>query len=522
MTDPEPSARKYSYQGRLDEDRRVMDGSVALARVLGAPAEALPAVCFDELVSRRDRTGLNRYNELVATLAPGDCGDAFVTLELGGQRRLCHIDLSRRAEGWDVAVRDVPDGSALHQLVVSDEQRRGLLRGTDDGVAILDSSLRIVELNETFLSLLQVAQPDGVRLACAAVRGSPLFELPLPDPVMALESRLQVLRRTVTTSVRMRGRKLDLTITPLSISARVSVGACLVVRDDTARDEVARLARDAARSAGMAEVATGVLHNVGNALCSVRTSSAVIAGRAKASAVGKLGRLCGLLDEQQDLGAFFSSNKGRATVDFLRGLRDSLGDDREAVLGELQSLLDAVDHITSVVSSQNQLARASAQLETLQAPQLVASSEALVRSTYEELGVQLETRGAAGVTVVVDRHRIVQVVTNLLRNAAQAVRDAGIGDGRVVLQQAVEGEDWVVTVTDNGVGFSAEVGSRIFQHGFTTKDDGNGFGLHDSANICRSLGGTLSARSDGPGCGASFEMRLPAAGPGHSETKLAS
>jgi signal transduction histidine kinase len=83
---------------------------------------------------------------------------------------------------------------------------------------------------------------------------------------------------------------------------------------------------------------------------------------------------------------------------------------------------------------------------------------------------------------------------------------------RMVIRIAPAGTDRTrITVTDNGVGIPPENMARIFNHGFTTKKDGHGFGLHSGANAAKEMGGSLTAHSDGPGKGATFTLELPTA-----------
>ena len=66
-----------------------------------------------------------------------------------------------------------------------------------------------------------------------------------------------------------------------------------------------------------------------------------------------------------------------------------------------------------------------------------------------------------------------------------------------------------ITVTDNGVGIPTHNLVRVFEHGFTTKRGGHGFGLHISALAAREMGGSLAAHSDGSNLGASFTVNVP-------------
>jgi signal transduction histidine kinase len=76
-------------------------------------------------------------------------------------------------------------------------------------------------------------------------------------------------------------------------------------------------------------------------------------------------------------------------------------------------------------------------------------------------------------------------------------------------------------VTDNGIGIPAENFKRLFEHGFTTKQEGHGFGLHSCALAVRELGGDIQTRSDGIGTGATFSLRLPLCPPALGQAAVA-
>ena len=111
--------------------------------------------------------------------------------------------------------------------------------------------------------------------------------------------------------------------------------------------------------------------------------------------------------------------------------------------------------------------------------------------------------------VTVDKHKVMQILINLVRNAKYACDDSGSTDKRMTVRIA-HGEDRIkISVIDKGVGIPPENLTRIFNHGFTTRKDGHGFGLHSGALAAREIGGALSVQSDGPGKGATFTLELP-------------
>ncbi len=108
-----------------------------------------------------------------------------------------------------------------------------------------------------------------------------------------------------------------------------------------------------------------------------------------------------------------------------------------------------------------------------------------------------------------DRHKVLQILVNLISNARDAVQEAAPERPRILVKLSRDGNHVLVTIEDSGIGISEEVLSQVWQFGFTTKKKGHGFGLHNSANAAQQIGGTLTAHSDGVGHGACFILRLP-------------
>jgi len=115
--------------------------------------------------------------------------------------------------------------------------------------------------------------------------------------------------------------------------------------------------------------------------------------------------------------------------------------------------------------------------------------------------------------VITDRHKLLQIVVNLISNAQHAVQEGATHRPHIVVTLARDGDHVRITIQDSGIGMSAEVLSKLWRFGFTTKKNGHGFGLHNSANVAREIGATLTAHSDGIGQGASFILRLPIGNP---------
>ncbi len=273
---------------------------------------------------------------------------------------------------------------------------------------------------------------------------------------------------------------------------------------------------DSSRFAGMAEVATGVLHNVGNVLNSVNVAGNVISDRLRNSKVLELGKVAGLLTLQAaDFAGFVARDpRGPHIPELISRVAEALRAEHADLLEEVESITRNIAHIKEIVSMQQGFARGQGivepqNLQTLVDDAIKINTVSLTRhriavvQAYEEVP-----------QVLVDKHLVLQILVNLLRNAKQAIENSGREERRIVVRILGSGSEFVkVTVQDSGSGIAQENLTRIFSHGFTTKKTGHGFGLHSSALAATGMGGALSAHSDGPGTGAIFSLDLPVCHP---------
>jgi ligand-binding sensor domain-containing protein/signal transduction histidine kinase len=269
---------------------------------------------------------------------------------------------------------------------------------------------------------------------------------------------------------------------------------------------------EASRQAGMAEVATGVLHNVGNVLNSVNVSSSLLSDLAKKSKVTFVGRVAALLNEHTaDLSEFLSHDpKGRQLPDYLSKLAIELKQEQAATLQELAGLDKNIGHIKDIVSMQQSYATVAGvtthvKVNDLLEDALKMNSTGLVRHDVKVIREFDETSPE----IIVDRHKVLQILVNLIRNAIHACNDLGGQDKRLTARVVVTEGQLKISVIDNGIGIPQENLKRIFNHGFTTRKDGHGFGLHSSSLAAKQMGGNLSVHSDGPRMGATFTLELP-------------
>ncbi|MGH8269816.1 MAG: sensor histidine kinase, partial [Steroidobacteraceae bacterium] len=270
--------------------------------------------------------------------------------------------------------------------------------------------------------------------------------------------------------------------------------------------------QEASRQAGMAEVATGVLHSVGNVLNSLGVSASMLQARLKGSKVGNIERAVKLMGEQgAQLGEFFVSDpRGRELPGYLRQLGEHLAAENRALCEEAQAVVTHVEHIGKIVAAQQAYARHGGSLEEMDIAELIEHALVMHFSTSAEVAVRRENGGVG--KAMVDRHKLLQILGNLLSNARHALRDKTQGPRELTVRlRALPQHCYAIDVEDTGVGIGAEAMKRLFEFGFTTKKEGHGFGLHASAILAKEMGGELTAHSDGLNRGACFTVRLPIA-----------
>ncbi|WPB81560.1 ATP-binding protein [Archangium violaceum] len=409
----------------------------------------------------------------------------------------------------------------LKKLRGSESKLSSIIESTDDIVASIDTEGRVLVANSAMREFYRKLFGSELEL------GQPLLRHSTPERFQLWSERLaQVYRgqrlRLEDTVFLVEGTRLvlDLNLHPILAEDGQTVGVTLFGRDITSRKdaearvgEMHRTLVDVSRQMGMAEVATGVLHNVGNTLNSVNISTTLVTEQLRRSRVTGLVKATHLMREHSaDLASFLTSDsQGKQLPPYLVAVSDQLVEEREAMLNEMQSLGQSVEHIKSIVSMQQKHARTAGAVEQVAVPQLIDEALRLHAISFERLAIRIVREYDEVPHIFVDRHKLLQILINLLSNARHALVDSGHEDKcmSIHVQRASGVERLRIEVTDNGVGIAAENMARLFTQGFTTKKDGHGFGLHISALAAEEMKGRLTCSSLGAGQGATFTLELP-------------
>jgi PAS domain S-box-containing protein len=361
----------------------------------------------------------------------------------------------------------------------------------------------------TLASWLELIHPDDRAAAHAAITTAmrehrqlrSQYRVVRPDgSICHIASLAAVAKDSVSASPRLVGIDLDIT-------ERVEA--------DERERKLQQQLRDASRQAGMAEIATNVLHNVGNVLNSVNVSARLVTDSIKASRAAGLGKVVALLQQHQaDLGTFVSTDqRGKHLPDYLAQLSSHLTLDQQTTLQELESLRKNIDHIKDIVAMQQSYSKLVGVPESVAVASLVEDALRMTGGALTRDGLSLQCRFEDTPPIIVDKHKVLQILINLLRNAKHACEASGKLERQIVVSIAKHAGSVQIAVGDNGVGILPDHMTRIFSHGFTTKKNGHGFGLHSGALAARELGGALRVVSGGPGQGATFTLELPLESP---------
>lgn len=272
---------------------------------------------------------------------------------------------------------------------------------------------------------------------------------------------------------------------------------------------------NASRQAGMADVASSVLHNVGNVLNSINVSTDTLLKTLRKPMVGDVCRIAALFNEHQgNLQAFLTVDpKGKQIPSYLGLVAESLRGSHQAIHHELDSLVKKVDHIKQVITSQQDIARAGSIREPVLVEDMMEQALMMAMPEPEKYHIRVVREYGPIPPMMTDRHQVLQVLVNLIANAKNAMVEHAASMHCLTLRLGVPSGSAVarLEVIDTGGGIKAEHLPKLFAQGFTTRKAGHGLGLHSSAIVAKNLGGTLQAKSAGEGQGATFTLDLPLA-----------
>lgn len=495
---------------------------------------------LENLVTASERISQGHLDDVITSDATDEIGSLATGLE---QMRQAVKLRDHELRQWNETLQERVT-QRTRALSESEARMRGIVESAANGIITIDHEGHITLFNphaeqlfgytadEALGQRFEMLLPQPYRLEAGAC----LIDCERTGETRRLGSSAEILMQhkdgtqrpvhVAVSEVELEDRRLQ-TVMVQDISDRK--------RAEQERDNMHRKLLASSRQAGMAEVATGVLHNVGNVLNSVNVAANLVADRLRESRIENLGKVSDLLrSHSSDLGAFLEHDeRGRHLPDYLIKLTEHLTDERQQLLEEVGGLAHNLEHIKKVVATQQAYARVAGVAEWVQVEELVEDALRINAAGLERHGVTLVREYQPVPSVEIDKHKVLQIVVNLVSNAKYAMEHntgqrqltvrvhaarseaATPGQPQESHEPAQTIETVQIDVCDNGSGIEPENLTRIFSHGFTTRKDGHGFGLHSGALTAKELGGSLTAHSDGPGHGSTFTLTLPVVAQGN-------
>ncbi len=268
---------------------------------------------------------------------------------------------------------------------------------------------------------------------------------------------------------------------------------------------------EASRHAGMAEIATDVIHNIGNALNSINISAEVTKANIDDLQLNIINKIVELMDDhKEDLGDFMSNTKkGQLIPVLLKEFAAHIAEDKGQLNDEVKKMKANVEHIQSIIQVQQSNAKNILVVDLQNPIELFETAIQMNESSINRHDISLEKEFGKESDIKTDRHKVLQILINLISNAKGAFTDILQSDKKIICRITKSDGFLDFSVIDNGIGIPKENLDKIFNYGFTTKKTGHGFGLHNSANTAEQLKGSLIVTSEGSNKGASFSLKIP-------------
>lgn len=268
-----------------------------------------------------------------------------------------------------------------------------------------------------------------------------------------------------------------------------------------------------AHEAGMAEMAVGVLHNIGNALTPAKVKTVLIAKRLKQSPLlthlsPVMSRISQAVAQIPEMPAEEKERIG----EIVTLLPQTIAEEYNEVVEELESVSSKQEHIEHIIRLQMQYAHVSEAAEEIDLVKIVDDAIEMLDDSMRKRNIKIIKEVSSVPLVRIEKSKMIQVVVNLIKNAYEATDETTSDQPHVHISVFSERDPSVVvlSIKDNGVGFQPSEAEKLFKFGYTTKDRGTGFGLHSCANYIIANHGTIKAVSEGTGKGAEFIIQLPA------------
>ena len=267
---------------------------------------------------------------------------------------------------------------------------------------------------------------------------------------------------------------------------------------------------DKAHKAGMADIATGTLHNIGNVLNSINTSIYVMRDIVYDSPFKDFERANHILkNNMENLEKFFINDpRGPKLLQLYLKLEKPFHELQNQISEHLDRLVDRIVLANEIIIAQQNYAGARPILEELDITNVIEDALKLQLTMLQKYKIKIITNFNPLPKIVVQRTKLLHILVNLFNNAKDAMKETPEAERSLMLTLDGNENNTYLRITDTGHGIPPELIRSIFAQGVTTKPEGHGFGLHSCANYMTEMGGKIWAESPGVGNGATFILQF--------------
>lgn len=502
-----------------------LQANEALCDMLGYRPEELRSKTFqglahpDDLGSDRDRLDRLMAGEVNTALVEKryldkDGDDVWMLVSAAMIRDKQDKPLYVISQVQDISEHKLAEAA----LKESDERLNILFDCAPDAYFLLDHNGIFIDGNQAAEKLTGYHRLELFRNNFSDVNLLSKADMRTMEKCLADVTRNKVAGPDEFTLTRRDGTKVPIEMRSFLVSIQDFPVVLSIARDTSERKEAESRLADLhqqllqhSRQSGRAEVATTVLHDVGNVLNSINVSSSLVAEKVRKSRLGSLPQVVALLNEHgNDLAGFFTDTpKGKQLPGYLDRLSDQLAEEQRVIIDELVLLGNNIEHVKEIISMQQAYTKISSVSEVTDVKELMEDCLRMSQPALKRHGVEVLRDYAPVPAFEVEKHKLMQVIVNLIQNAKDACAGSGTEDRQLKLVVGRDQDCVRISVIDNGIGIEADNLAQVFNYGFTTRADGNGFGLYSSVLAAQEMGGSLTVHSDGPGHGATFTLELP-------------
>ncbi|RKU22827.1 hypothetical protein C6503_03425 [Candidatus Poribacteria bacterium] len=435
----------------------------------------------------------------------------------GGVAIIRDITAVKAAETQLIAIND--------QLMAQTQLFQSVFNNISDGVIVADETGRIIMANPYAMQVMGVS-PDLPEVTMDfdewreeygffysdAVTPLPVDELPL---MVAIQGKfVDDVEMFIKGPEVPDGIHISTSSRPLQDSDGNWAGGVAVFRDIT--DRIKReeaLARAFAQ--GRLEIIDTILHNIGNAINSVAVGIDTIHHQlTNDQLTSRLNALANAIEHHQDNFSDYVKNdpQGQKVLPFIL----TLSDDYNVVSREwkqiVQRIRDRTRHIVDIIRTQDSYNITSGTRKDINLTAAISDALKILQDSIDRRDIHIEIDAdTVPKEIRIQESQFHQTLVNIIKNAIEAI-DALAESGehskipRIQFRATINGDFFCLDVTDSGIGIAPEHMDKIFSAGFTTKAQGNGLGLHSSANFVIGSGGRIQALSEGKGKGTTIRI----------------